>query len=117
MDESFLEENRTCPYCNKVIDTRPYWNHIANEHPEEYENSRNTWYPLYKDYSLAGMEITQILMVMPELFNTSAEEIESFLIDQSFKEKIKNGTERENAISEIAETFHKDEDFIKKIIG
>ncbi|MBN2151466.1 MAG: hypothetical protein JW839_08475 [Candidatus Lokiarchaeota archaeon] len=105
MDESVLDQKRTCPYCSKVIETRPYWSHIATEHPAEYENSQGTWLPLYKDYATAGMEIATILMVMSELFNAKSEDIESFLMHSLYKEKVAAGTCDADAKAELAQLF------------
>ncbi|MHA1682317.1 MAG: hypothetical protein ACTSUE_15375 [Promethearchaeota archaeon] len=107
--EEIPDNLRVCPYCKKEIKTRPYWNHIASDHPDEYENSRTAWYPLYKDYSIAGMDADTILMVMPELFNVSREEIESFLIVESVNEKISSGMSEGDAKKEVAEAFGKDD--------
>nr|MDO8117119.1 hypothetical protein [Candidatus Sigynarchaeota archaeon] len=116
-DDDFVDEVRKCPYCGITIETRPYWGHIANAHPNEYENSRATWYPLFKDYTSAGMDAATVLMVMPELFNTPAEEIESFLIDQEFKDKTGQGMAESDVLSELATFFNKDVVGIKKILG
>ncbi len=115
--DDFTDEVRKCPYCGITIDTRPYWAHIANEHPGEYENSRSTWYPLFKDYTSAGMDAATVLMVMPELFNTPAAEIESFLIDQEFKQKTGEGIAENDVLSDLATFFNKDVPAIKKILG
>ncbi len=107
VDEIPLEQKRSCPYCSIVIETRPYWSHIATEHPTEYENSQGTWLPLYKDYSSAGMEITTILMVMSELFNASSKDLESFLMHSLFKEKIAAGTSEADAVAAVAQALGK----------
>ncbi|MBD3187006.1 hypothetical protein GF325_09280 [Candidatus Bathyarchaeota archaeon] len=107
---------RVCPYCKKEIQTRPYWSHVAKEHPEEYENSKTTWYPLFKDYILAGMDINTILTVMPELFNATREEIESFLIRESFKEKVSDGTVDTDAKKEIGKQFDKSIDEVDSLL-
>lgn len=111
------DELRKCPYCKQDIETRPFWNHIATVHPEEYENSKITWFPLFKDYKEAGMNIETILMVMPELFNAPAEEIEIFLIHESFTEMTGAGTTQEDAFESLAAEFGKDVAEIKKIVG
>ena len=108
---------RECPYCGKTIDCRPYWNHVSSEHPEEYENSRTTWYPLYKDYASAGMDIGTILMVMAELFNSAAEQIESFLMLQSFEEANASGASKDEAFAHVAAAFGKDVDFVRATMG
>lgn len=108
---------RACPYCGQTIDCRPYWNHVAKEHPEEYENSRATWFPLYKDYSSAGMDIGTILMVMTELFNTPAAEIESFLLRESFQELVDGGSGEQAALEGLAESFGKDVAVVKAALG
>ncbi|MHA1715347.1 MAG: hypothetical protein ACTSXU_09210 [Promethearchaeota archaeon] len=117
-DENFEIPNelRKCPYCDEMIETRPYWNHIATKHPKEYENSRTTWYPLFKDYVLAGMSIDTILMVMPELFNSTPEEIENFLIHETYKDKISEGMDKEGALKEVEKLFNKPESVIKQIV-
>ncbi|MHA1792221.1 MAG: hypothetical protein ACTSVI_06215 [Promethearchaeota archaeon] len=115
-EDEIPDNMRICPYCKKEINTRPYWNHIALEHPKEYENSKSTWYPLYKDYVLAGMDINTILMVMPELFNASKEEIESFLIVESFKDLVRSGTSESDAKSQVAELFQKTVKQVEKLI-
>nr|MDO8111378.1 hypothetical protein [Candidatus Sigynarchaeota archaeon] len=114
-EDSTLEQNRACPYCGKIIEIRPYWAHISAEHPQEYESSQeNTWLPLYKDYATAGMDIGTILMVMSELFNTAAKEIEAFLIQAIYNEKIKAGFSDDAVRGEIAQSFGKDPAEIKK---
>jgi len=107
MDENLIDEDRTCPYCGIVIQTRPYWAHVSIEHPDEYENSQTAWLPLYQDYTLAGMELPTILLVMSELFNTPQADIESFLIHALYKEKTKNGMPATDAKAEIGAKFGK----------
>lgn len=107
MDEEILDESRPCPYCGQIIQTRPYWAHVANEHPDEYENSQSAWLPLYQDYTLAGMELKTILLVMSELFNMPQTDIESFLIHALYNEKIKNGMPANDAKVEIGTRFGK----------
>ena len=107
MSEEIPDEARPCPYCGELIQTRPYWAHVSTEHPDEYENSQAAWLPLYQDYTLAGMEIPIILMVMSELFNTPQSDIESFLIHALYHEKLKNGMDPADAKKEIAERFGK----------
>ena len=116
MDEGVLEQKRTCPYCSVVIETRPYWSHIATEHPSEYENSQGTWLPLYKDYASAGMDIGTILMVMSELFNASSKDLESFLMHALYKEKIAAGTCDADAVADVAQALDKKPAEIKKRI-
>ncbi|MEX2681404.1 MAG: hypothetical protein Q6373_007375 [Candidatus Sigynarchaeota archaeon] len=116
MEEAFLEQKRTCPYCSKVIETRPYWSHISSEHPAEYENSQGTWLPLYKDYIVAGMEISTILLVMSELFNQPIKDIEAFLVHSLYKEKIAAGTGEEAAIDEVAKALDKSPAAIRKLV-
>lgn len=106
-DEAVPDQMRTCPYCSKVIETRPYWSHIATEHPDEYQNSQGTWLPLYKDYASAGMDIGTILMVMSELFNTPGEDLEAFLMLTLYKEKIATGACEADAIAEVAQALGK----------
>ncbi len=116
-DDPTPEEDRACPYCGKVIAVRPYWAHISAEHPREYESSQeHTWLPLYKDYATAGMEISTILLVMSELFNTPAKEIESFLIQALYNEKIKTGFSDDAVRGEIAQAFGKAASDIKNWI-
>ena len=71
------DEGRKCPYCGVVL-KHPYWSHVQQEHPEEYAKNE-TWVTLYKDYSSMGMDRSVCIMVIGELFNVSAEEVESFL--------------------------------------
>nr|MDO8087266.1 hypothetical protein [Candidatus Sigynarchaeum springense] len=116
IDESFLEQKRTCPYCSKAIETRPYWSHISSEHPSEYQDSQGTWLPLYKDYATAGMEISTILLVMSELFNQPIKDIESFLIHALYKEKVAAGTGEAEAVDDIAKALDKSPAAIKKLV-
>ncbi len=116
MDEAPPEQKRTCPYCSIVIETRPYWSHIATEHPSEYENSQGTWLPLYKDYSSAGMDIATILMVMSELFNASSKDLESFLTHSLYKEKIAAGVCETDAVAEVAKVLGKQPADVTKLI-
>jgi hypothetical protein len=115
-DENVPDQMRTCPYCSKVIDTRPYWSHIATEHPSEYENSQGTWMPLYKDYASAGMDIATILMVMSELFNASSKDLESFIVHALYKEKIAAGSCQEDSVADVAQALGKTPAEIKKLI-
>lgn len=110
------DEARACPYCDEIITHRPYWNHIATKHPEEYENSRTTWKPLFDDYTLAGMDVQTSLMVMSELFNNSIEIIEGFLMIEILKEKFEEGIPEEDALKQIAENFGKTVADVKKAV-
>jgi hypothetical protein len=107
IDDGVPDQKRTCPYCSIVIETRPYWSHIATEHPKEYENSQATWLPLYNDYTTAGMDLDTILMVMTELFNTPASDIEAFLFHALYKEKTAAGMSPANAKAAVAQATGK----------
>ncbi|MFX0099011.1 MAG: hypothetical protein ACFFCS_05475 [Candidatus Hodarchaeota archaeon] len=112
--EELPDEPRACPYCDEIITHRPYWNHIATKHPEEYENSRTTWKPLFDDYTLAGMDAQTSLMVMAELFNNPIDIIEPFLMIEIVKEKFEEGVPEEEALKQIAEIFGKSVAEVKK---
>jgi hypothetical protein len=71
------DQPRKCPYCGVVL-SHPYWSHIQEAHPAEYAKNE-TWITLYKDYRSMGMEKTVCLMVIAELFNSTAENVESYL--------------------------------------
>jgi hypothetical protein len=117
MEDINLEAERTCPYCHEVMSTRPYWAHIAAEHPDEYANSQNTWYPLYLDYDLAGMSIEQILMVLTELFNAKSNDVKTFLIHESYNEKIRNGIDQSTAAADVAGKFGIKVAAVQKLVG
>ena len=72
-------KTRKCPYCSKPLTRRPYWKHIQEVHPNEFENDTSTWIQLYKDYSLMGMNRSVSLQVIAEIFNKDPKFIESFL--------------------------------------
>ncbi len=71
------EESRFCPYCGIKL-TKPYWVHIQKEHPEKYAQ-KETWIKLYQDYRKIGMDQEVSIKVISELFNSTVEEITSFL--------------------------------------
>lgn len=71
------EESRFCPYCGVSL-TKPYWVHIQKEHPEKYAQ-KETWIKLYQDYRKIGMDQDVSIKVISELFNSTVEEISSFL--------------------------------------
>ena len=71
------EGSRFCPYCGIALH-HPYWQHIQKEHPEKY-SQKETWIKLYQDYTGLGMDEATSLMVISELFNSTQEEIKSFL--------------------------------------
>jgi len=57
---------------------KPYWVHIQKDHPEKYAQ-KETWIKLYQDYRKIGMEKDKCINVISELFNSTVEEIKSFL--------------------------------------
>ncbi|MBN1802398.1 MAG: hypothetical protein JW891_12880 [Candidatus Lokiarchaeota archaeon] len=71
------EEARECPYCGEML-SRPYWHHIQENHPQEYAK-HETWISLYKDYSSMGMDQSICFMVIAELFNSTPDQVKSFL--------------------------------------
>ncbi|MHA1148623.1 MAG: hypothetical protein ACTSR8_10305 [Promethearchaeota archaeon] len=71
------EEKRDCPYCGMKL-SKPYWQHIQTEHPNEYKE-KNMWVPLYKEYKGLGMDENMCLMVISELYNVDQAEVKSFL--------------------------------------
>lgn len=74
-------EQRKCPYCQATL-RKPYWKHIQSEHPEEYKQ-KSTWVQLYKDYAGMGMDKSICLMVISELFNTTPNEVETYLQNEN----------------------------------
>jgi hypothetical protein len=72
-------QKRKCPYCGMELVTHPYWRHIEQNHRTEYENDRNSWTQLYKDYTLMGMDQSTCIQVISELFNQSKELIVDYL--------------------------------------
>ena len=74
-----VEEKRNCPYCDKVLKTRPYWKHVQNEHPAEYESDHSTWTQLFLDYTSMGMDKSITISVISELFNKPHGLIEDYL--------------------------------------
>ena len=76
------DQTRKCPYCAKPLTRRPYWKHIQELHPKEFENDTSTWIQLFKDYSAMGMNKAVSLTVIGEIFNKSAKFIEDFLKEQ-----------------------------------
>jgi len=77
MSEESEGEGRQCPYCGKIL-YHPYWQHVQEKHPVEYEQNE-TWVQLYKDYSSMGMDKSMCLMVISELFNAPQTDVESYL--------------------------------------
>ena len=73
------DQTRKCPYCSKPLTRRPYWKHIQEEHPKEFENDTSTWIQLFKDYSQMGMNKEVSIQVIAEIFNKTPKFIESFL--------------------------------------
>ena len=73
------DQTRKCPYCSKPLTRRPYWKHIQEEHPKEYESDTSTWIQLYKDYSAMGMNKNVSIIVIAEIFNKETHIIEDFL--------------------------------------
>lgn len=73
------QENRHCPYCGKLLKSRPYWRHVEKEHPKEYANDKATWIQLFKDYSGMGMDASIAIQVICELFNQKQEDVVEFL--------------------------------------
>ena len=71
------EGGRECPYCGVLLE-HPYWAHVQEAHPDEYQK-HETWITLYKDYSGMGMDPSICFMVIGELFNATPQEVESFL--------------------------------------
>jgi uncharacterized C2H2 Zn-finger protein len=71
------ENIRKCPYCGKKL-KHPYWAHVQEEHPQEYQK-KETWVKLYKDYKSMGMQDAMCLKVISELFNVGEKEVKSFL--------------------------------------
>lgn len=70
-------ESRFCPYCGIELN-HPYWKHVQKEHSERYAQ-KETWVQLYKDYKGAGMDESISIQVISELFNSTIDEIKSFL--------------------------------------
>ncbi len=54
------------------------WSHIQESHPEKY-TQKETWVKLYQDYRKLGMDEEISLTVISELFNSTIDEIKSFL--------------------------------------
>ena len=73
------DKTRKCPYCSKPLTQRPYWKHIQEVHPNEFESDTSTWIQLFKDYSAMGMNKDVSLQVIAEIFNKSVKYIEDFL--------------------------------------
>jgi hypothetical protein len=73
---------RRCPYCGKLL-KRPYWAHVSLEHPEEYNNSKDTWKQLYADYRAAGMDEDICIKVVSELFNVEPDDVRKLLKRES----------------------------------
>ena len=71
------EESRFCPYCGIKL-KHPYWEHIQSKHADKYAQ-KETWIKLYQDYRKLGMDEIISLTVISELFNSTIEEIKSFL--------------------------------------
>ncbi|MHA1729909.1 MAG: hypothetical protein ACTSWY_14440 [Promethearchaeota archaeon] len=73
-----FNEERECPYCKMKLN-RPYWRHIQQNHPKEFETDTNTWKQLFKDYISMGMTPEISIKAICELFNKSEEEVKDFL--------------------------------------
>ena len=71
------DETRFCPYCGIKL-KHPYWEHIQSLHSDKYAQ-KETWIKLYQDYRKLGMDETISLTVISELFNSTTDEIKSFL--------------------------------------
>ncbi|MFX1236916.1 MAG: hypothetical protein ACFFAS_04370 [Promethearchaeota archaeon] len=71
------DEARECPYCGQTL-KHPYWQHIQSSHPDEYAKNE-TWITLYKDYNSMGMDPSICFMVIAELFNSTPDQVKSFL--------------------------------------
>jgi len=69
---------RTCPYCGEIL-KKPYWVHVQTEHPDEYNNSKDTWKQLFQDYKDAGMDDDISIKVVSELFNADPADIRKLL--------------------------------------
>ena len=54
------------------------WSHIQASHAEKY-TQKETWIKLYQDYRKLGMDEEISLTVISELFNSTIDEIKSFL--------------------------------------
>lgn len=76
---------RRCPYCGKLL-KRPYWAHVALEHPEEYNNSKDTWKQLFSDYRDAGMDDDISIKVVSELFNADPIDVRKLLVREGVLE-------------------------------
>ncbi|QEE16572.1 hypothetical protein DSAG12_02402 [Promethearchaeum syntrophicum] len=76
------DKTRYCPYCKQELKRRPYWKHIQEVHPKEFESDTSTWIQLFKDYSTMGMNKAVSLQVIAEIFNKSPKFIEDFLKEQ-----------------------------------
>lgn len=68
---------RFCPYCGIKL-KHPYWSHISLKHADKYAQ-KETWVKLYQDYRKLGMDENISLTVISELFNSTIDEIKSFL--------------------------------------
>jgi len=71
------EKITTCPYCGAKL-KHPYWAHVQEKHPEEYQK-KQTWLKLFEDYRSMGMDVDISLQVIGELFNVEPEEVRFFL--------------------------------------
>jgi hypothetical protein len=71
--------HRRCPYCGLELIKAPYWRHLELEHPDEYNSDKATWIQLYNDYLSMGMDSSNCIQVISELFNQSTELITDFL--------------------------------------
>ena len=73
-----MDIKRRCPYCGKMLN-RPYWAHLAQDHPDEYNNNKATWVQLYQDYRAAGMAEDVSITVVSELFNADPGDVRKLL--------------------------------------
>jgi len=65
----------------KQLDNLLGLDQISTEDPEEYA-AKETWVQLYKDYAGMGMDSMVCFIVISELFNSTPDEVESFLKEQ-----------------------------------
>ena len=74
-----MVEAKKCPYCDTMLLQRPYWRHIEQQHPKEYNSDKETWIRLYNDYTGMGMNEFTTLTVIAEIFNKDPEIVKAFL--------------------------------------
>ncbi|MBD3196671.1 MAG: hypothetical protein GF317_16565 [Candidatus Lokiarchaeota archaeon] len=71
------EKVTECPYCGAKL-RHPYWAHVQEKHPEEYQK-KETWISLFKDYKSMGMDDSICYTVIGELFNAPPDEVKFFV--------------------------------------